>query len=260
MLKKLVKYGNSNAIILDKAILELLEIEEGATIKIKTDGKSIIITPHIKTVSEKVHETFTHEQANIEASIREGFKRYDGLEKDQREKLEKEYLVVLKKFQELSQELSKNKVFMDAVAALRTECDTASPEFLTRYKMLRDTYAPEHAKAEAELAAFEKLNNLTVHANNIQQPTAEQMKAMEQDFYAVHKKHHEVYKKHAELLNNPEYQHQAQLIAEKYGADKNSAEYIKAMDALNDQFLPEFRKAQDELKAVAAKYASIASK
>lgn len=259
MLKKLVKYGNSNAIILDKAILELLEIEEGATIKIKTDGKSIIITPHIKAVSEKVHETFTHEQANLEASIREGFKRYDGLEKDQREKLEKEYLILLKKFQGLSQELAKNKDFMDGVASLKMQCDTASPEFVTKYKMLRDKYAPEHAKAEAELGAFEKLNNLTAHANT-SQPSAEQMKAMEQDFYAVHQKNHEVYKKHGELLNNPEYQHEAQLIAEKYGADKNSADYIKAMDALNHQFLPEYRKAQDELKAVAAKYASKASK
>ncbi len=45
MLKKLVKYGNSNALILDKAILELLNIQEGATVKIHTDGTSIIISP-----------------------------------------------------------------------------------------------------------------------------------------------------------------------------------------------------------------------
>jgi len=53
------------------------------------------------------------------------------------------------------------------------------------------------------------------------------------------------------LLNNPEYQHQAQLITEKYGADKKSADYFRAMDVLNDSFLPEFRQAQEELKAVA---------
>ena len=254
MLKKLVKYGNSNAIILDKAILELLDIEEGSVIKIKTDGKSIIITPQAKVEHAKVHETFTHEQAILEVSVKEGFKRYDGLEKGQREKLEGQYLALMKKFQDLSQELSKNKEFMDAVAALRNQCDTSSPEFMTAYKILRDKYAPEHAQAEADLASFEKVNNLTTHAKT-PEPTAQEMKAMEQDFYAVHQKNQDVYKKYSELLNNPEYQHQAQLIVEQYGSDKNSTGYLEAMDALNDQFLPEFRKAQEELKAVAAKYA-----
>ncbi|MGE0009941.1 MAG: hypothetical protein AB7F19_05315 [Candidatus Babeliales bacterium] len=259
MLKKLVKYGNSNAIILDKAILELLEIEEGAIIKIKTDGKSIIITPQEKVAPSKVHEVFTHHQASLEASIREGFKRYEGLEKDQREKLEGEYLVILKKFQGLSEELSKNKDFIDAVDQLRKQCAITSPEFMANYKMLRDKHAPEHAKAEAELVAFEQLHNLKVHANTAK-PSAEQIKEMEQDFYHVHQKNQEVYKKYAELMNNPEYQHEAQLIAEKYGADKNSAEYMQAIDALNDAYLPEFRKAQAEVKAVAAKYADKASK
>ena len=68
MLKKLVKYGNSNALILDKAILELLDIQEGSTIKIRTDGKSIIITPHLKVELDKINETFTHDQAQIEAA------------------------------------------------------------------------------------------------------------------------------------------------------------------------------------------------
>jgi len=45
MLKKLVKYGNSNALILDRAILELLNISEGAVVKLHTDGKSLVITP-----------------------------------------------------------------------------------------------------------------------------------------------------------------------------------------------------------------------
>lgn len=45
MLKKLVKYGNSSAIVLDRAILELLGIKEGCAVKLSTDGKSLIITP-----------------------------------------------------------------------------------------------------------------------------------------------------------------------------------------------------------------------
>ncbi len=49
MLKKLVKYGNSTALILDRAILELLNMGEGSTVKLTTDGKSLIITPAPET-------------------------------------------------------------------------------------------------------------------------------------------------------------------------------------------------------------------
>jgi antitoxin component of MazEF toxin-antitoxin module len=45
MVKKLSKYGNSMAIIIDKPILELLNINEHTQLKIKTDGKNIIIEP-----------------------------------------------------------------------------------------------------------------------------------------------------------------------------------------------------------------------
>jgi antitoxin component of MazEF toxin-antitoxin module len=45
MHKKLVKYGNSTALIIDRAILELLNIHEGSIVKLRTDGTSLIITP-----------------------------------------------------------------------------------------------------------------------------------------------------------------------------------------------------------------------
>jgi len=45
MKKKLSKFGNSLALILDKPILKLLDINENTILKIKTDGKKITITP-----------------------------------------------------------------------------------------------------------------------------------------------------------------------------------------------------------------------
>jgi antitoxin component of MazEF toxin-antitoxin module len=57
MLKKLVKYGNSTALVLDKAILELLGMAEGSIVKIKTDGTSLIITPQGAQEPEKVSES-----------------------------------------------------------------------------------------------------------------------------------------------------------------------------------------------------------
>ena len=62
MLKKLIKYGNSNALVLDKALLELLNISEGATVKIKTDGHSLIISPAIEAPAQKQAISTTPEE------------------------------------------------------------------------------------------------------------------------------------------------------------------------------------------------------
>jgi len=45
MVKKLTKHGNSLAILIDKPILELLNITEDTRINLRTDGTNIIIEP-----------------------------------------------------------------------------------------------------------------------------------------------------------------------------------------------------------------------
>ena len=45
MVKKLTKHGNSLAVLLDKPILEMLNINEKTPLKIRTDGINIIIEP-----------------------------------------------------------------------------------------------------------------------------------------------------------------------------------------------------------------------
>lgn len=45
MVKQLIRHGNSAAIILDKPILELLNVKMETSLEITTDGKSIIISP-----------------------------------------------------------------------------------------------------------------------------------------------------------------------------------------------------------------------
>jgi antitoxin MazE len=50
--KKLSKYGNSLALIIDKPILELLRIKEDTILQIETDGDQLIIRP--KRNNEKV--------------------------------------------------------------------------------------------------------------------------------------------------------------------------------------------------------------
>ncbi len=46
MIKKLTKHGNSSALIIDRAVLELLEIDpEKTPLRVFTDGDSLVITP-----------------------------------------------------------------------------------------------------------------------------------------------------------------------------------------------------------------------
>ena len=44
-MKKLTRHGNSMALVLDKPILELLDIDAETPLDISTDGKSLVITP-----------------------------------------------------------------------------------------------------------------------------------------------------------------------------------------------------------------------
>jgi antitoxin component of MazEF toxin-antitoxin module len=45
MIKQLRKVGNSNALLLDKAILELLGLEENGHVLLTVDNGSLIVTP-----------------------------------------------------------------------------------------------------------------------------------------------------------------------------------------------------------------------
>ena len=45
MLKKLTRHGNSLALVLDRGIIELLNIDSETPLEISTDGSLLLITP-----------------------------------------------------------------------------------------------------------------------------------------------------------------------------------------------------------------------
>ena len=45
MMKKLTKHGNSLALLIDKPILDLLDIDTDTTLSVTTDGRCLIIAP-----------------------------------------------------------------------------------------------------------------------------------------------------------------------------------------------------------------------
>lgn len=45
MIKRLTKHGNSFALVIDRGVLELLEISADTPLSLTTDGKCLVVTP-----------------------------------------------------------------------------------------------------------------------------------------------------------------------------------------------------------------------
>lgn len=45
MIKKLSKHGNSLALVIDRSVLDLLEIDEHTSLEISTDGEALVVAP-----------------------------------------------------------------------------------------------------------------------------------------------------------------------------------------------------------------------
>jgi antitoxin component of MazEF toxin-antitoxin module len=57
MIKKLVRHGNSLALVIDKPILELLKIDADTPLEIATDGRSLVVHPTGKAYLNRVSES-----------------------------------------------------------------------------------------------------------------------------------------------------------------------------------------------------------
>lgn len=55
MTKKLVRHGNSAALILDKPILDLLNLTMDTPLEISTDGQNIVISPAAAGSEDQFH-------------------------------------------------------------------------------------------------------------------------------------------------------------------------------------------------------------
>ena len=56
MIKKLTAIGNSLGLIIEKPILELLEIDKDTPLEVKTDGEALIIRPQRKSRSTRLRQ------------------------------------------------------------------------------------------------------------------------------------------------------------------------------------------------------------
>jgi len=53
MIKKLTKHGNSTALVIDKPIMELLNLKDDSEVEVATDGRRILIEPAGSKASRK---------------------------------------------------------------------------------------------------------------------------------------------------------------------------------------------------------------
>jgi antitoxin MazE len=72
MIKKLSKHGNSLALVIDRPVLDLLEIDEGTPLEISTDGRALVVAP---VVDEARRERFEEALASTNRRYGKALKR-----------------------------------------------------------------------------------------------------------------------------------------------------------------------------------------
>lgn len=248
MLKKLVKYGNSNALVLDKALLELLNIEEGSLVKIKTDGNSLIITPHKKQEQEKItstvvpYETLQNAVQQHMAQIYGSTENANSYMNELREVFTR-YASAMKKLDapEIQQSLQELEQ--------KFNNDRQNPEFIQTATVMRLQYAPELLQMDKEIAAINKKYAPEEHQYSDAQRGKFALSMT--NFKKTHEKYRHVQEQVMKLNDNHDYIHESVLLAEKFHATKKSPEYIQEYTQLITKYIPEYAEYQDELKKAA---------
>jgi antitoxin component of MazEF toxin-antitoxin module len=75
VLKKFVKVGSSFSLIIDKTIMELLNLDPNTELSLTTDGKSLIFTPVQKNAEIEKEQR----QNRINEAVKKSLERFDGL-------------------------------------------------------------------------------------------------------------------------------------------------------------------------------------
>lgn len=260
MLKKLVKYGNSNALILDKPILELLNIEEGAVVKIKTDGNSIIITPQTVVETQKISETYTHDDASRDVMVNNYLTQmYADINESQRSNIAKKLKEIIIPLGKINYELMKNPQFTKELKNVLSQHTPLTPEYNKAYEELKIKNSQAYAEYSKKLRDLEYKYNLSLKPEyQISSKTIDSQKLkISQELSDIYTKVSALYEKQSVLLDNPDYQHELQLIAERYNDNHNSIEYLDAQRDITSKYYPEINQLKEELKSIIEKYPKV---
>lgn len=222
MLKKIVKYGNSSALVLDKALLELLNMEEGSVVKIKTDGVSLIITPQHALVQETISPTLTIE-GTFNDAVKNCLAQSFGGDSEKAALFQEELREIGDRYRKSVEEKKDNpELQASALERMKQEMDALFKKYLS--------------------ANSQDLINGDV---------------LKKEFEGIHKKYQHVLTAVSGLMETPEYIHEMALLGEKHQNTTDavhSNEYLKASAQLISKSIPEYATYQDELKKVGEKW------
>lgn len=156
MLKKLAKYGNSTTLVIDKAILELLNMDESSIVKLQTDGKSLIVTPAQKDDNQKISydamEALFIARNNL---LKESSKKT--LDAQVMQNAKKDYEVIFQKHSKalasFNSKTFSNKDYDLAITNLAQKVDPEkeSAKFMKEFIKLKIEFCPEIADFEKDM-------------------------------------------------------------------------------------------------------------
>lgn len=159
MLKKLAKYGNSTTLVIDKAILELLNMDESTIVKLRTDGRSLIITPSDADTNQKISYEGSEALAAAAESFNKIMPKVDKNSKDFQESYEKYCKVFREIFSKNKEsftnfhEVYKSDEFNSAMAELAERIDPVKhpEEYAKESRLIIAKLSPEVGKLYAAI-------------------------------------------------------------------------------------------------------------
>lgn len=264
MLKKIVKYGNSSAIVLDKAILELLNMHEGSIVKISTDGKSLLLTPHEPTPIEHVSPTVTSQEVFLARSVeclRKNLTEPDKNLNDQ--ELQKVVEGVKKKMTDYADQfvaLESDDAYQKEYALLKEKYKDTPITLKNEITALQERWAPQLCTMGKKLDA-----SPTTRAGQevLKQATdyfGEEAETLQRAYMAIHEKYKSARDAFTQLQNNEEYQHENALLTQQQTNPINMEKYIADTMELLCKYIPEWRAYQNEIQKTTKDFAEKAEK
>jgi antitoxin component of MazEF toxin-antitoxin module len=176
MIKKLVKYGNSSAVVLDRAILELLEIPEGSAVKLRIEGNALVITPaqvkadeippsgnellgrFVGMSNNKTHDNMINNMAQkMDAIIAENPDKLKIIASwaptgENGKKLQDAFAILMRKYQADIARLNTEEFIAESQQlGARFNNDSSNAEHMEALAKLRLKYAPNLAQFDAEM-------------------------------------------------------------------------------------------------------------
>jgi hypothetical protein len=246
MIKKLVKYGNSTALVLDKAILELLGMTEGSSVKISTDGKSLIVAPaqgshgsSIEVAVQEIKSAPVSKSADLTLDLdktlmkvsREVHDETHNLNDPIVKKAMKKMTVLMMERSPVMQRLYSNESFVH-------ELSTKQKSDIAGIRALMYTYEPELKEIDEQL----------MEVSVIIEPKKEAIKCIQEAnraFEFFNTKGSEYFSSFAQTQNDPEYRHELALITEEYAKTQDKKAYMDAYREIFKRYFP----MMDELKS-----------